>query len=274
MTDAKKIYAGFWKRAVAAFIDGFILSLLYLPARILFTFFYAVGFSFIEIYLIGTTIVLMVYMCGSEGSSWQASPGKMILGIKVTDTAFQRISYIQAAIRRFWPPFFLIMFLANVQIKLFLFLFLLYFIDCVMAAFTPKKQAFHDMIGQTYVVNASYLNPLKRAQQEEFVKPTDGGFDQNALTPLMLAVYNEDKDGVEKVIKETPNEINKINPKTGASALWMAAAYGNIEIIKLLVANGADLKNTNREGVSIVEIARKMGHDDAAELIENHTPKF
>ncbi|MDR0645527.1 MAG: ankyrin repeat domain-containing protein [Elusimicrobiota bacterium] len=48
----------------------------------------------------------------------------------------------------------------------------------------------------------------------------------------------------------------------------MAAAYGNIEIIKILLANGADIHNENKEGLSTKAIAYKMGHQNAAELLE------
>ena len=274
MENTKKLYAGFWKRAAAAFIDGFILSILYIPAKFVFGAIYeTAGLNLLSVMNIFTTIIAMVYMCGMESSAFQATPGKLLIGIKVTDTSLKRITVLQALLRRFWLPLFLFLFLANVTVGFYLSIFLLYFIGCSIAAFTGKKQALHDFVGQTYVVNASYFEKGNKPPQKEYAIPAGGEYDKNGMTPLMLAVYNEDIDGAGKILKENKDAVNKINPATGASALWMAAAYGNAELIKLLLANGADVNNTNHEGLSIIEIAHKMGHADAARLLADYTPE-
>ena len=91
------------------------------------------------------TYVLMVigfvYYTLFEASKWQATPGKMAVGIRVTDTDGQRISIARSAGRnavrltnvlRFPVPLPLICY--------------------VVAAFTERKQGVHDLLARTYVL--------------------------------------------------------------------------------------------------------------------------
>jgi ankyrin repeat protein len=98
-------------------------------------------------------------------------------------------------------------------------------------------------------------------------------FDRDGLTPLMHAVYNKDKTEVEKILRERPDIINFVNSNTGTSALWMASAQGHIETIKILLAAGADLTNKNKEGLTPADVAGKMGHKSAAEIILSYVSK-
>jgi uncharacterized RDD family membrane protein YckC len=142
-------YAGFWIRWVAAFLDGIILQVAVLPI------------SFV------TGIVLGALMVGSEvdprdpgpqlalqgvgaiigllagllynalliSSKYQATLGKMTLGLKVTDLNGQRITLGRALGREMskWLSAMILL------------------IGYIMAAFTEKKQALHDMIASTLV---------------------------------------------------------------------------------------------------------------------------
>ncbi|MDR1195913.1 MAG: hypothetical protein LBL00_05500 [Endomicrobium sp.] len=53
----------------------------------------------------------------------------------------------------------------------------------------------------------------------------------------------------------------------------MAAVYGNIEIIKILLASGADLTNKNKERLRPADVAGKMVHKSAMEIILNYEAK-
>jgi uncharacterized RDD family membrane protein YckC len=70
-----------------------------------------------------------------ESSAKQATPGKMALGLKVTGVSGERISFGRAN-GRFWPKF-----ISS----------LIVFFGFIMAAFTSKKQALHDLIAGTVV---------------------------------------------------------------------------------------------------------------------------
>ncbi len=69
-----------------------------------------------------------------EASSWQATPGKRILRLYVTDLNGQRITFQRALLR-------------NIARQLSGFLFIGY----ILAGFTEKKQALHDIIARCLV---------------------------------------------------------------------------------------------------------------------------
>jgi ankyrin repeat protein len=53
----------------------------------------------------------------------------------------------------------------------------------------------------------------------------------------------------------------------GATPLMCAAAWGNIEVAKLLLENGADWARKDRIGASAEDIAVEKGEDHVADLI-------
>lgn len=71
-----------------------------------------------------------LYFALMECSSWQAMLGKKAMGLYVTDLAGQRIGFLRASVRYF----------AKMISSFILFL------GYLMAAFTEKKQALHDML--------------------------------------------------------------------------------------------------------------------------------
>jgi len=150
-------YAGFWLRVVAALVDGIILSIFtaIVISPILRLLGYDFSFEFsmlddpenLEIaiselldnmmfsvainYLVG-----WLYYAYMESSEKQATFGKLALGIKVTDTSFQRIDFAKASMRYFSKI------LSGIIMG----------IGYLMAAFTEKKQGLHDLIAGTLVV--------------------------------------------------------------------------------------------------------------------------
>jgi len=78
-----------------------------------------------------------IYEAWMMSSEWQATVGKRALGIKVTGLDGGRISFARATGRHFAK---------YISICLL-------FGGYIMAAFTAKKQALHDMIAETLVVN-------------------------------------------------------------------------------------------------------------------------
>jgi uncharacterized RDD family membrane protein YckC len=131
-------YAGFWVRFAASLIDGVIL---FIPALIL-NFFFVILAAAAEdegiltipylISLVGTWL----YSALMESSSLQATLGKMMVGIKVTNRHGGRISFGQATGRYF----------AKILSQLIL------YIGFMMAGWTEKKQALHDFMAGTLVV--------------------------------------------------------------------------------------------------------------------------
>jgi len=124
------IYAGFWRRAAAFLVDSVLLAIPQTALNIVFA-------PNTTLPLVINILIGLAYFALLHSSARQATVGKMAFGIKVTDLQGERISLAHAAGRYFatW--------LSTLIIGL----------GFVMAAFTGRKQALHDMICKTLVVN-------------------------------------------------------------------------------------------------------------------------
>ena len=143
-------YAGFWKRFAAFFIDCalffcFMLAFEGVLASVMGLTFvgYMEGAINPEVTLTSVEVIIYliegiifgIYFACFESSSKQATPGKMALGIKVTDLQGRSVGFGKAIGRYFG--------------KYISQIFLLGFI---MVAFTRKKQGLHDMMAGCLVV--------------------------------------------------------------------------------------------------------------------------
>jgi uncharacterized RDD family membrane protein YckC len=77
-----------------------------------------------------------IYYASMESSSWQATLGKKILGLRVTDLAGNRITFARAS-GRFFGKILSGMILG---------------IGFLMAGFTARKQALHDILAGCLVL--------------------------------------------------------------------------------------------------------------------------
>ena len=147
------VYAGFWLRFVAIIIDFILVGIaLGIPCGILFaglgmsmgagmarqnpglTIGPALGTVFmIEMFAV---LVQWLYFAMMESSSWQGTVGKKALGLLVTDMDGRRISFGRATGRYF----------AKIISGMIL------MIGYIMAGFTEKKQALHDMMAGCLVI--------------------------------------------------------------------------------------------------------------------------
>lgn len=144
-------YAGFWLRFIALLIDSIILGLA--NAMILTPVFtgilaidapeiiYGENFALMmtPYYLLSNTISIVggfLYYALMESSSTQGTLGKMALGLVVTDLDGKPISFVKATGRYFGKILSALIFL----------------IGYIMAAFTSKKQALHDMLAGSLVL--------------------------------------------------------------------------------------------------------------------------
>ena len=132
-------YAGFWRRFCAALIDDCPFSLtvvisIWYGSRNIYSGIFAVGI------LAAVIVVRWIYFAGLESSSKQATVGKIILSIIVTDMEGNRISFGKATIRHF----------AKILSGL------LFYAGFVMIAFTEKRQGLHDMIAGCLVVKKEH----------------------------------------------------------------------------------------------------------------------
>ncbi len=142
---ANGIYAGFWKRFAAFVIDYFIVVVLAMLAGAVVGFVYGISSSGVDQKLAGMMggitglAAWWLYYAFMESSGKQATLGKMALGIKVVDRQGARISFARATGRHFAK-------LLSGMIMM---------IGYMMAGFTSRKQALHDMVAGCLVVNRS-----------------------------------------------------------------------------------------------------------------------
>ena len=136
-------YAGFWKRFIALIVDTIILIvitvvLMSLTGVIVGGIFdnRALLASIINATLWINILIVWLYFALQESSSKQATLGKRLLKIYVTNREEEQLTFAQATIRHFSK-----------------YLSSIFFIGFIMAAFTKDKQALHDLIADTLVIN-------------------------------------------------------------------------------------------------------------------------
>lgn len=140
-------YAGFWLRFFPFIID----SLLYLIAYKICRFFIlhitginldnfiSTGMLNLTLTSLVSTILWSVIFGLFESSKWQASPGKMLFKLKVAEMDGTRLNFAKGFARNFLKGFWIL----GLNIPY------------MMAGWTKKKQALHDIIVQTLVLDTA-----------------------------------------------------------------------------------------------------------------------
>ncbi|MEN5204357.1 RDD family protein [Stenotrophomonas sp. TWI700] len=137
------VYAGFWKRYAAYFIDYILLTVVTLPLSMIINVMGAssgnegVQVALTLVVMLLSLVISIGYYAGFHASRGGATLGKMAVGIKVVRGNGERISFLRAFCR----------YLATIVSSLIL------MIGFIMAAFTERKQALHDMMCDTLVVD-------------------------------------------------------------------------------------------------------------------------
>jgi len=153
-------YAGFWLRFLALLIDnvviGFAFILILIPLIFLTGLRELLGqfhpdqelndagvFMLMGLVFLAATVSLLLtwlYHALMESAEWQATLGKKALGLVVTDMAGHRVSFGRATGRHFGKM------ITNLIPA---------FSGYIMAGFTDKKQALHDMLAGCLVLRRS-----------------------------------------------------------------------------------------------------------------------
>lgn len=85
------------------------------------------------------------------------------------------------------------------------------------------------------------------------------------VTPLGTAISKGDVEAARKFLEYGANVNEKSN---GMSPLMIAARYNNVEIIKLLLDKGADVKAKCEKGFNALKYAELSNAKEAAELLK------
>jgi uncharacterized RDD family membrane protein YckC len=136
------MYAGFWLRFVALLIDSLLFgAVAFFIGSVIGIVVGAsgrddVGDGWSALVDVASVAGWFLYSALMESSSHQATVGKLALGIQVTDLEGNRLSFGRALARN----------LAKIISTVIL------YIGFIMAAFTKRKQALHDLIASALVV--------------------------------------------------------------------------------------------------------------------------
>lgn len=156
-SDGRPIYAGFWKRVVAYVLDWIVLYVVFVVVTLVLGVIggptlgalseqdLIPGPDFAQprpwVYALQVAIPWLYYAL-MESSATQATLGKMALGIKVVGLTGNRISFLRATGR----------FFGQIVSSM------IFFIGYLMAGFTSRKQALHDMMAGCLVVNKRFAS--------------------------------------------------------------------------------------------------------------------
>lgn len=161
-------YAGFWRRFAAFAIDTVLLVVTEFVLAFVVSFFVVIGLmssgqtptdqnlSGASLVLYGILLLLVwLYYAGLESSAWQATVGKRLMGLAVSDMYGRRISFGRATGRYF----------GKILSALIL------FAGFWMIPLTPRKQGLHDMMAGTLVARREYLPMLAQGGPLEAATP-------------------------------------------------------------------------------------------------------
>jgi uncharacterized RDD family membrane protein YckC/Tfp pilus assembly major pilin PilA len=143
------LHAGFWRRVAANVLDGLVLLVPNVVVVML------MGDNAAAMLL--QLAVMILYFALMHASAGQGTVGKRAFGVKVTGLDGERIGFLRALLRvpAFWVSS------------------LIFGIGLLMAAFTARKQALHDMLCGTLVVNRAATPEEVRAGGDAM--PVTGG---------------------------------------------------------------------------------------------------
>jgi uncharacterized RDD family membrane protein YckC len=134
-------YGGFWVRLIALMLDWAVVFVILIAALAsMATVAASAGMEQLmdlAAWLVATSLPFL-YWPVLESSPWQATVGKRVMGLQVTDFDGQRLSFMRALLRAFAKI------LSSIPLG----------VGYLLAAFTARKQALHDIIARTLVVRS------------------------------------------------------------------------------------------------------------------------
>ncbi|WP_017814512.1 RDD family protein [Paenibacillus shenyangensis] len=168
--EQKEIHAGFWKRFLATCIDGIIYFIIFFIVTRLMALvsdhngYLSGGYPYHTsstgetVFILISALLIFVmrmifpwlYFSLFEKSKYQATIGKMAVGIVVVDQQYRPLRFGKAT-GRYWSKW-----LSGLTLC----------IGYMMAGWTGRKQGLHDIIASTYVVNKRALPQLQQQQLE------------------------------------------------------------------------------------------------------------
>jgi uncharacterized RDD family membrane protein YckC len=226
-------YGGFWVRLVALTLDNAVVFVVLLAAMLgMGT---VVAMTGMEAAMgvvawVVVTFLPFLYWPVLESSGWQATVGKRVMGLQVTDVDGARLSFVHALLRT------LAKIISSIPFGL----------GFLIAAFTARKQALHDLIVKTLVVRSgpSHLWKVVLALIIGLVLmvASAAGLFYYVLMPMFKKTFS---DTVQAATKEAPQRKVIPAPAPGAREPQPQARP----------RAGLEKPNTTRAGPAILELS-------------------
>jgi uncharacterized RDD family membrane protein YckC/Tfp pilus assembly major pilin PilA len=152
------VYGGFWMRLAAMLIDVVIIWVLLFAILMVVAFMQPLGGAGAsgqlgqKLYPMAMGIMLVLpwlYFALFESSAKQATPGKLALGLRVTDENGNRIGFLRALGRNLGR------YVSS----------LIFYIGYMMAGWTSRKQALHDLMASTLVVRKNGVETWRQGDE-------------------------------------------------------------------------------------------------------------
>jgi uncharacterized RDD family membrane protein YckC len=199
-------YAGFWVRFLAMMMDSMIFSpfaiLIYLKLGFDAAIFNVGSQGVSLVIFLASFILPWLYFALFESGTWQATPGKRIMGIYVTNLNAERISFGRASARYFGKVISSITFL----------------VGYVMAGFTENKQSLHDKLADTLVLFGKpgrYNSPDVIDQRE----PSSDKSSENSSSPnWVFAGFDASGNLVRVTFKDSDSKLTSKGLIVGRSS--------------------------------------------------------
>jgi len=159
--DFSKInYADFYSRATASVIDtGIILAFILI-------------FLVLGIDPAAGIIILFSVFITMETSDWQATPGKKVCGLIVTDLSDQKISLGKSLIRNFPKLVMFVFFSSQWGFLISMLVMLAFFVS----VFSKEKQGLHDKLARTVVLQLQSTSVRTDKQKKRLRLIISSGF--------------------------------------------------------------------------------------------------
>lgn len=114
----------------------------------------------------------------------------------------------------------------------------------------------------------SLVKAVKFDDDKAVTKDLANGMDPNATDdqgmPLLVLAAREKSDKVAAVLLDNPNTKVEAEDRAGETALMLASLNGDVDLVKLLIAKGAEV---NKKGWTPLHYAAANGNDDIAKLL-------
>lgn len=94
-----------------------------------------------------------------------------------------------------------------------------------------------------------------------------GVTDREGLTPLLRAMTWGNKSVIQNMVRRGA-DVNYAGGKAGVTAMQIAAASGDLELVAFMVQAGGDILQRNKAGISALDAAHRNPNPGVLEFVE------